>query len=78
MVHVCKIVPCLDNIYAQLTVSLGLNQSALSMICHDSALSYTRLHAQQTQDVEPMLDECWHSVEDDGPTFNQHWLKVSC
>ena len=34
--------------------------------------------SQQTRDVELMLVECWASVEDYGPTFNQYWFNVSC
>ena len=34
--------------------------------------------AQQTRDVDPMLFQCWASVEDDGPTLKQHWVKVPC
>ena len=36
------------------------------------------LLTQQTRDVQPMLVQCWASVEDDGPTLYQHWLNVSC
>ena len=34
--------------------------------------------AQQTQCFNPMLVQCWASVEDGGPTLNQHWVDVSC
>ena len=37
-----------------------------------------RLHSQQTQDIEPMLDQCWADVVDDGPALNQHCFNVSC
>ena len=37
-----------------------------------------RFPPQQTRDVQPMLVQCWTSVEDDGPTLYQHWLNVSC
>ena len=33
---------------------------------------------RQTQNVEQMLVYCWSSVEDDGPTVNQHWLDIFC
>ena len=34
--------------------------------------------AEQTRDIEPMLDQCWADVVDGGPTLNQHWFNVSC
>ena len=33
---------------------------------------------QNTRDVQPMLVQCWDSVEDGSPTLYQHWLNVSC
>ena len=33
---------------------------------------------RKTRDIEPVLGYCWASVEDGGPTLNQHWLSVSC
>ena len=27
---------------------------------------------------QPMLVECWTSVSDGGPTFDQHWVNVLC
>ena len=27
--------------------------------------------------MDPMLDKCWASVEDGGPTLVQHWVDVS-
>ena len=32
----------------------------------------------QTRNIQPMLVQCWASVEDDGPTLYQHWLNVLC
>ena len=32
----------------------------------------------ETQDVEPMLIQCWVTVCDVGPTLNQHWVNVFC
>ena len=42
--------------------------------------SCTPLTAQQIWYIQPMLDQCWASVLDGGPTFNQQWVKlnVSC
>ena len=34
--------------------------------------------SQQTRDVGPVLDWCWATVCDGGPTSNQHWFNVSC
>ena len=34
--------------------------------------------SQQTQSIDPMLDEYWPAVSDLGPTFTQHWVDVSC
>ena len=34
--------------------------------------------SQQTRDVNPVLAECWASVADAVPTFNQHRVDVSC
>ena len=31
----------------------------------------------QTRDGEPMLAQCWASVEDAGPTLSQHWFNVA-
>ena len=36
------------------------------------------LPAQQIRCVDPMLVECWAIVYDAGPTFNQHWISMSC
>ena len=33
---------------------------------------------QQVRYVQPMLDWCWGSVADGGPTLTQHWLNVLC
>ena len=33
---------------------------------------------KQTRDIHPVLVECWASVVDGGPTFNQQWVNVSC
>ena len=30
---------------------------------------------QQTRDVHHLLIECWASVADAGPTFNQRWVE---
>ena len=30
----------------------------------------------QTRDIQPVLEKCWTSVEDGGPTLNQHWVNV--
>ena len=35
-------------------------------------------YSQQTQGVGPMLDWCWSSVVDDGPTSAQHRVNASC
>ena len=31
-------------------------------------------HSQQTRKTEPMVFQCWASVEDGGPTLKQHWF----
>ena len=33
---------------------------------------------QQTRDIDPMLDQCWSTVYDAGPTLIQHRVDVSC
>ena len=33
--------------------------------------------SQQTRDIEPLLDQCWASVVDGGPTLNQQRLNIS-
>ena len=38
--------------------------------------TYIYTDYQETQDVETMLVWCWASVEDGGPTSNQHWFRV--
>ena len=30
----------------------------------------------RTRDIYPMLDQCWASVVDGGPTLVQHWVDV--
>ena len=35
-------------------------------------------HSKQTQDVEPMLVQCWYTVCDAHPASNQHWFNASC
>ena len=32
----------------------------------------------QTLDIDLLLDQCWASVVDDGPTLIQHWVDVLC
>ena len=34
--------------------------------------------SQQTGDIDPVLDQCWATVYDAGPTLVQHWVDVSC
>ena len=38
--------------------------------CHVTHIC--NLMTQQTPDVEPMLFECWSTICDAGPAFNQH------
>ena len=33
---------------------------------------------QQTRDIDPILIQCWASVEDDGPVLIQEWVDVFC
>ena len=33
---------------------------------------------QPTRDIYPLLDQCWATVNDAGPTLVQHWVDVSC
>ena len=35
------------------------------------------LLSQQKHDIRPILVECWSSVCNAGPTFNQHWDDIS-
>ena len=35
------------------------------------------LHSATRQGIHPMLFQCWASVEDGGPTLNQHWVYAS-
>ena len=52
--------------------------------CHMVAKRYnpliydTSVIVQQTQDVEPMLFECWASGVDAGPILKQHCCNVWC
>ena len=39
--------------------------------CQDS-------YPQQTRDIDKMLDQCWASVVDGGPTLVQHLFNVAC
>ena len=32
----------------------------------------------ETQDIEPMMGQCWPAVYDGGPTLTHHWFNVSC
>ena len=34
--------------------------------------------AQQTRDIDPMLNQRWSTVYDAGSTLSQHWVDVSC
>ena len=36
------------------------------------------ISTQQTPDTDPLLDQCWPSVVDGGPTLIQQWVIVSC
>ena len=40
--------------------------------CTVTQVRWTRWHPSK-----PMLGKCWPRVEDDDPTFNQHWANVS-
>ena len=39
---------------------------------------HTHIPSQKTRYIDSMLVQCWDSVEDGGPTFNQHRINVSC
>ena len=34
--------------------------------------------SQQTRYIHPILDQCWSTVYDAGPTLVQYWVDVSC
>ena len=34
--------------------------------------------SQQARDIDTMLDQCWASVVDGGPTLVKHWVDISC
>ena len=34
--------------------------------------------SQQTRQIYPMLDQCWTTVYDVGPTLVKHWVDLSC
>ena len=36
------------------------------------------LHSQQRRDIGPVLDLCWPTVFDAGPTLIQHWANILC
>ena len=36
-----------------------------------------RVTSQQTRDIQPMLFQCWPTVEDGGPALKQHWVDDS-
>ena len=33
---------------------------------------------EQTQDIDPILNQSWATVYDAGPTLFQHWVNASC
>ena len=37
------------------------------------ALKGIPANTEQTRGFDPMLSQCWASVEDDGPTLTQQW-----
>ena len=51
-------------------------RSVINIILMDK-LKYLNL-SQQTRDIDLMLDQCWATVYDAGPTLVQHWVDVSC
>ena len=42
------------------------------------ALKGIPANTEQTRCFDPMLSQCWASVEDDGPTLPQQWANVLC
>ena len=43
-----------------------------------STLSYLFALSQQTWGIHPLLDQCWATVVDGGPTLSQQWVSDSC
>ena len=55
-----------------------LIRPSLGWTRHDVFCVTVRLStAQQTQDIDPMLKQCWPTVYDAGSTLVQHWVDVS-
>ena len=58
---------------------LGQHWLHVELTASDTASVSTGLsYSQCTRYTDPMLVQCWASVEDDGPTLNQHWVSVLC
>ena len=52
-------------------------QGCLAIGSYIYTLVSTRITTQRTRVTDPMLDQCWATVWDAGPTSIQHWAIVS-
>ena len=48
------------------------------IVCKLPRWNQTHQLSQQTQYIDPMLNQCWASAVDDVPTLIQHWVNVLC
>ena len=68
-----------DNVtHAGLYTALALGTSFLTVLGQNSIVNHYEILAQQTREVDPMLDKCWPTVYDAGPTLALHRINVSC
>ena len=45
---------------------------------HPLIMGHPADKTHQTRHIYSMLDQCWPTVYDDGPTLVKHWVDVSC
>ena len=57
-------------------VKLSISCYALHCFCISIRVSCITVKPSRTRDIDPMLDQCWASVVDGGPTLVQHWVDV--
>ena len=82
--NVCDVDCCWPSVYkplgqrGQWQVVALLNLHPEDFITRDSSSAFSQPASQPSQDIYPMLFQCWASVEDGGPTLTQHWVNASC
>ena len=68
----------LESTYLPDWMHLPIYQTGCIYLSTRPNLLLPHLPTQQTQDIDPMLVQCWASVVDGGPTLDQHWVDVLC